>query len=436
MLPSLSYNQSSYNMKTSILSMWMFFIPLFIYGQTSDSLTIEACFKFAMENSPLSKQYRISEDALSYRIKNLNSNWLPATNINAQALYNSETIDFSDLIEGIPVDLPTLDKDQYKFWAEINQTIYDGGLTKARKNIERKSYEAETYQTNTDLLLLKQKVNQVYFSLLISSKSIETVTITLDDLREKKKIIGSGVENGALLPDYLLSINAEEIRLEQQILEMEMSRRQLFNTLSILMDTVISENTILSLPEDVYNNNEINRPELLLFAMQKEKIDAGKKLITATDMPRVFAFSQAAYGRPGYNMISRDFHTFYSAGVGLTWDFMHYGESKRKKQLLDLQKEQVDIKQENFNDLLNIQLESEALNIIKYEEMISKDERILELRKQVSEAAFAKLQQGVITSTEYISEHNNEMIAYLQLENHKILKLQAEYNLQLLKGNL
>jgi len=187
---------------------------------------------------------------------------------------------------------------------------------------------------------------------------------------------------------------------------------------------------------ELMDEKKINRPELLLFSVQKERLDAGKKLINSADMPKLFAFSQVAYGRPGYNMISADFHGFYSVGVGLKWDFLNYGNSKRQKQQLELQMDLVSIKEDNFNDLLHIQLENEQLSIEKYQMMMEKDEKIIALRKTVTEASFAKLQRGVITPNEYLTDQREEMLARLQTESHKILKLKSEYNLQLLKGNL
>jgi hypothetical protein len=68
--------------------------------------------------------------------------------------------------------------------------------------------------------------------------------------------------------------------------------------------------------------------------------------------------------------------------------------------------------------------------------LLLQDEEILKLRKAISTTSFTKLANGVITSTDYFSELNNEILAKLQYENHKILKLEAEFNCLLLQGIL
>ena len=72
----------------------------------------------------------------------------------------------------------------------------------------------------------------------------------------------------------------------------------------------------------------------------------------------------------------------------------------------------------------------------KYDELLSQDEQILKLRKVIAAASLSKLTNGIITSTDYLTDMNAEILARLQYENHRILKLQASYNYRLLLGRL
>jgi hypothetical protein len=235
----------------------------------------------------------------------------------------------------------------------------------------------------------------------------------------------------------MLSMDAEELRLQQMLLELKVTQEQLLDILSILMDTTISAQVTLIQPgEPIDPDQQILRPEYILFAKQKEMLQASKSLVTAADMPRFFAYSQGAYGRPGYNFLSRDFHAFYSVGVGMKWDFLHYGDSRRQKKIFEIQKGIVDIRQKTFDDQLDIQLQAEKSSQAKYTELLKQDEEILRLRKAIAAASFAKLTHGTLTSTDYLTEQNRAILAGLQYENHKILKLQAVYNYLLLQGKL
>jgi outer membrane protein TolC len=423
-------------MKKIVPFLCVFFMHFGLYGQTRDSLSLELCLKTAERRSPLNEEITLSEESLVYKLKSLGTNWFPALSTNAQAQYNSETVDFSQVIPNLPVSI-NIPLDQYKVWADINQQIYDGGMTKAQKFVEKASNQADIHQVEAQLLGIKQQVNQVYFSLLLTRKSADVLQVSINDLQERKNVVRAGVENGVLLRENLLAMEAEELRYRQRLLELNLTSQQLIKVLSILLDSTISENTGAVLPlEPPVFDSKTERPEYLVFDKQKERLQASKDLVTASDMPKLFAFSQAGYGRPGYNFVSQDFHGYYSVGVGLKWNFLNYGDSKRQKKIFEIQKGILDVKRKNFDDQLDIQLEAEKTNQAKYKQLLVQDEEILKLRKAIASASFAKLTNGTITTTDYFSEVNNELLARLQFENHKIMKLQAAYSYLLLKGKI
>ncbi len=424
-------------MKHLVPFVCMLLLPIKLFGQASDSLSLELCLHTAANRSPLNEEIALTEESLVNKLKNLGTNWLPAVGTNAQAQYNSETVDFSELMNNLPVSIPALPLDQYKVWADINQQIYDGGITKAQKSVEKASSQADIHQAEAQLLGIKQQVNQVYFSLLLTRKSADVLQVSIKDVQERKKVIRAGVENGVLLRENLLAMEAEELRYRQRLLELNYTGQQLIKVLSILLDSTINVSAGVALPADPpLFDSKTERPEYLVFDKQKDRLQASEDLVSASDMPKLFAFSQAGYGRPGYNFVSQDFHGYYSVGVGLKWNFLNYGDSRRQKKILEIQKGILDVKRKNFDDQLDIQLEAEKTNQAKYNELLVQDEEILNLRKAIASASFAKFTNGTITSSDYFTEVNNELLARLQFENHKIMKLQAAYSYLLLKGKI
>jgi len=401
-----------------------------------DSIRLDQCLAVASERSALTRQKGISENIMNDRLTNLKSNWYPSVGLNAQATYNSETVEFSDLLQNLPVSIPSLPLDQYKIWADINQQLFDGGMVKALKQVEKAGYKSEIYQTEAELLAIRMQVSQVFFSLLLTQNNTETIGSSLNLLEARKNALKAGVSNGVVLPENLLAMEAEEISLRQKLTELRLQKTQLFRALSILTDSVFPENSIIAEPEiPVADQNGI-RPEFLLFDMQKERLQANSKLIGSGDLPRVFAFSQLAYGRPGYNMVSRDFHTFYTIGAGMKWNFLNYGDTRRQKRIIGLQQQLVDVKRTNFDVHLRIQLQAELTNLVKYDSLMIQDQAILSLRKSIAGSSFSRLNNGIITSADYLDDMNAELLAELQYGNHRILRKQAEYNYLILQGKL
>ena len=73
-------------------------------------------------------------------------------------------------------------------------------------------------------------------------------------------------------------------------------------------------------------------------------------------------------------------------------------------------------------------------NIIKYEEAVDRDQEILLLRQDITRAAVSKLENGIITSTDYITELNAESQARIQLDLHRIQLEQARISYLTSKG--
>jgi len=421
-------------MKQTVFLLISFLMCRQISGQ-QDTLKLENCLSIAVSRSVLNRQKSNSEALLTHKIKSLNSNWIPSVGLNAQAVYNSETIDLSDLM-GNAGSTPSLPLDQYKIWADINQQIFDGGSNKALKQAEKAIYETDVQQTEAELLTIRQQVNQVYFSMLLARMNSEVLEISLNELSQRKEILKSAVKNGILLPDNLLAMEAEEINLKQKITELRMLKEQYLRIMFILLDTTLMGNIVVAEPgEPVVRVSEI-RPELKMFDSQRARISANQQLVISADLPKFFAFTQLAWGRPGYNMISSDFHTFYTIGAGMKWNFLNYGDNKRQMKILEIQKDQIEIKRTQFSNQLNIQIQTELINIEKYDSLMKQDTSLLSIRRSIASSSLSKLNNGIITSMEYLTDMNAELLANLQYQNHKLLKKQATYNYLLLQGKL
>jgi len=419
-------------MKSTILFISSALLSTVVYCQQPDTITLERCLESVVLHSPLNRQKSNFAEIMDYRIRNLNSNWYPSVGINAQASYNSETVDFSEVLPNAPI--PSLPLDQYKVWADIHQQLYDGGYNRALKEMERTMHQANLQQTESEILAARIQVSQVYFSLLLTQMNAEMLNISLNELRTRKSAVQSAVDNGILLQENLLALDAEEINMQQRVTELELMQNQFVSILCILLDSTISGNTKVIEPVEPEADTSGIRPEFKLFEIQKEQLTASQKMISATELPKLFAFSQLAYGRPGYNMISQDFHTFYTVGAGLKWNFLNYGDNKRQKRIFEIQKDQIEVKREHFSDQLKIQLETERTNMVKFDSLIRQDEKIVNIRKSIAAASLSKLNYGIITSSDYVTDMNAEILARLQWQNHRILKMQSYYNYLIFQG--
>jgi hypothetical protein len=83
----------------------------------------------------------------------------------------------------------------------------------------------------------------------------------------------------------------------------------------------------------------------------------------------------------------------------------------------------------------NTQLTQQIEEIKKLNELSKIDERIVEVRSNITAASKAQLQNGVINSNDYLREINSEDQTRNNYILHQIQLLQAKINYQTIKGN-
>lgn len=240
-----------------------------------------------------------------------------------------------------------------------------------------------------------------------------------------------------MLKSDLSSLKAEIIKVKQNIREIQNQRKAMVDVLSEITGMDLSVNTKFEIPEyNIEKEIEWNRPELTLFDYQKQKLQASSKLISKQNRPSVFAFAQLGYGKPGLNMMQDEFDSYYIAGIGLSWKFWDWNKTKREKQIIHLNKEFISTQENSFTKQLEMALKNEKAKIEIYEEALESDKEIIALRQEVSESARSKLDNGVITSTDYITEITKETQAKISFETHKIQLVQAKVNYLYIKGEI
>jgi len=410
------------------------FLLFFIFSgavalaQQIDTISLNNCRQLAIANYPLIKQKDLLSEAAGLRIKNLNTNYFPQVSLNGQATYQSAVTEIPKISPMF--DFPSMSRDQYKVTLDVNQTIWDGGTTSAQKKLENSNLLADQMNVDVEIAKIKERVNQIYFNILLAQQNEKVVLNIQEELKSKLKKTEAGIKNEVMLQSNADILKAEIIKTEQQLIELSNAKSASLKMLSEFINRTLSETTELIIPESlviepVYDNKRL---EMQLLDLQMNKLDISKNLINTKVMPRFFAFGQGGYGRPGFNMLSNDFDFFYIVGAKLNWNISGFYQSGREKRIIEIQKNILNTQKETFDKNLKIASQKDAADIAKYKQLISKDDEIISLRQNITKTASTQLENGVITATEYVTELNAEMLARLNLELHKMQLKMAEIN--------
>ena len=404
---------------------FLFFIGLI---NAQETITLEQCYQWSRENYPLIKKQELIKKAEQYTTENALKGWLPQVNITAQATYQNDVTQFPVKLPNVNVE--PLSKDQYKVFADVSQTIYDGGNIRNQKNLAKIQSEVQNIQTEVELDKLKERINQLYFGILQTNKQWTQLQFTKLDIKEGIKKAEAQLKNGVIFRSNLDVLKAELVKIEQKEIELQAIKQNFVQMLSYFIKKSLDENTQLQTPEKTLVTETNNRSELKLFDAQKSLIKTQKKLINTKNTPKLGAFFQGGYGKPGFNMLKNEFDTFYIAGVRLNIPITGFYTKKNDLQLLDNQSQDIEIQRENFLFNQNFTEIQQKNDLDKIQNLIDKDDELITLRKSIKKASLAQLENGVITTNDYLREVTAEEQAILTKITHEIQYLLTQYNLK------
>ncbi|RLD58535.1 MAG: TolC family protein [Bacteroidetes bacterium] len=403
-----------------------------LFAQSSDTLFLDDCYNKAVKNYPLYEQKDLYKSASKLRLKNYSTNYLPTLDFNAQATYQSDVPG----IEMPMMNISKVSKDQYRASIDLKQVIYDGGLTSSLKKIEKADFDVLENQLDVELYKLKEKVNNIYFYVLLLQENEKLLNTKINEIKERQKNVESSVKNGVLLESNIDVLEAALLKTNQQLIDVRAGEKAAFLMLQDYIKQPIDEKSILVLPKiEIDFNDSINRPENKLFDNQINKIDLTSKLISKKRNPKLIGFGQLGYGRPGLNMLSDDFDTYYIFGAKVSWNIWDWKNTGRQKDELSIQKNIINTQKQTFDNNINIVLDKEKCEIEKFEDLIETDKEIIKLRTKILKRSASKLENGVITSSDYLVDLNAETQSKINLKTHKIRLVQSKINYLTIKGN-
>ncbi len=397
--------------------------------------TLDECQRAAEQNYPLIRQYDLIATITAMTVKNIAKGWLPQIAASAQATYHSDVAAWPEsmygMFEQMGLDVKGLKKDQYRVGLDLQQTIFDGGAISSQKYIAREQGNVRSAQNEVNMYNVRKRVNDMYFALLLFDEQITLNDDVQELLMSSERQLTSMVKMGTVATSDLDNVKAERLNAMQQNESMKSQRNTLRQMLSIFCG--IEMNSPVK-PNAVEVNYVQNRPELRLFDAQKRLADAQEKALNSQLMPKLGLFAQGYYGYPGLNMFDDMMRHEWSlngiAGIKLSWNIGALYTRSADKTKLRMQRDMADNAREVFlfnNDMEQMQ---QNADIIRYREMMKRDDEIITLRGNVRKAAESKLGHGIIDVTGLIREINNENAAKVQKAIHEIDMLREIYNLK------
>lgn len=401
----------------------------------AQEVSLEKCVQEAKANSHLLRNESIYQSyySLGDQINKL-SNY-PHLSLNGKAVYQSDVVEIDFDIPIAGVSFPQMPHAQYQTNININQRLYDWGLTRLLNDRNALEIDMKAADMTITGNLIEKSVNGIYLAILLSKKQLLIQDLVLVNIQASLTEVSKAVDNGVLLPSDLHKLQNLKLEAEQGRIEIDARLESLIGQMSLLTNMNLSKKNSFSVPGLPNSVWSLKRPENMKFAYQKEMLDIQSRKIEKSRMPQMFAFAQMGYGRPGLNFLSDQWDTYFIGGISVDWEIWDYGRAKKLKNQIRLQQEIIDNNEMDFNLQLQTRILDLNNSISAVNKLIVKDVELVENSAKVTESSKMRLAQGVVTSSEFIQDLNKEKLYRYNLELHKIQLVKAQLNMKSLTGN-
>lgn len=403
-----------------------------LHGQTLDE-----CRRLAREHYPEIRQYDLITLTEQYDLSNAARAWIPQVTLSGQASWQSDTPTFpgalGEILASRGLQMEGIRREQYRAAIDVSQTIWDGGHSRATKELAQAEAAEERQRTEVDLYALQSRVDDLYFGILLLDERLTQTTVQISLLESNLARMRSCVANGTATKSDADAIEAELLTVRQTLEQIEASRASYGRMLEIFIGQPLAAEGLERPTEPALGDVPL-RPELALFEAQAQRIDVRRKALNSALMPRFSAFAQGYYGYPGLDMFqsmrSSDGTLNALVGVRMSWNIGALYTRRNDLGKLRTARQQIDIQRDIFHFNTRLQTTREEGEIARLRKAVASDTRIVELRRAVRVAAESQLENGVIDTTDLLRKITDETTAALNRSTHEIELLQTLYQLK------
>lgn len=405
-------------------------VPHVNWAQGSQ-LNLDSCYAMAKRNYPLTKQFGLIEKSKEYSISNANKANLPQISLTAIGAY----------LDGLPsISLPGSDepsKTQFIGIAQLNQTIWDGGATRAQKNVIKANAEVDKANVEVNLQTLRERLNQIYFGILVIDEQVKHLDILTQTLQRNLNKIQLTKDNGYAFQSDVDEVKAEVLNIEQKKIEFRYARKGYVDMLSYLIGQPLGETIQLAKPagSEPYTGLTNNRAELKYYSNQRSLIEARSAFNTVGNMPKLSLMGVGMIMQPGVSFGPTTFDHITLVGVSASWNTGNLYKTSNNKQLDKIQSDVISNQQETFEFNNTLQLKQATAEIEKQQAVLSKDTEIVTLKENITKSYQLKYDNGVASMNDLLTSLNRESEAKNNQALHNIQLLLSIYNYKTINGN-
>lgn len=401
-------------------------------------VTVEQCVEAARENYPLIQKYDILNHSRQLDLSDINKSWLPQIGVYAQGTVQNVVPSFPDalsrILEQIGQEMSGLGKVQYKVGVDLNQTVWDGGSSKANRAIAESENASRKAALDAELYAVRERVENLFFGILLIEEQTKQTEQTEKLLESNLAKLRAMKTNGTAMQSDVDVVEAQMLTVGQQIIQAQSLAQSYRRLLGLYIGRDMAGEKLTKPKAEMPVVLTSDRPEMKLFDARIKTNDARLGSVKASLMPRIGFFAQAYYGYPGFDyfksMMNRSMSFNIMAGLKISWNIGSFYTKGNNERKLRLANDDIATDRDLFLFNTDLQRESQTAQISELRNIMKEDSRIVALRENVRNAAESQLSNGVIDTTALLSRITDENMARIASSYHEIQLIQSIYQLK------
>ena len=395
-------------------------------------LDIDQCHDMARQQYPLIKQYGLLEKSEAYTLSNAMKAFLPEVKFSFGANGFTDPINSSPKTDAMGMG----DMKNYLLNGsiQISQLIYDGGAISAQRKLIKAQAEADKKQLDVRLYEINQRVDQLYFGILMIDEQSKQLKLLQNDLTLTLNTVQALMNGGLANQSDVDAVKVEQLRAVQQESSLRTSRKSYIQMLGLFIGKALDEKTTLDKPTPLPLSKPqgVQRPELSYYAAQQNLLDTQRKSLTARLLPQLSAFAMGMYHNKVLDMMKP---AMLAGGITLSWKISPFYTRKNDLRSIETKKSMIDQERETFLFNIHLQKEKEQSVVEDLREKLKQDDEIIRLRENIHNVSVTKVQNGIQTINEMLRDVNAVNEARQQKSIHEIQLLEAMYQLKNINNN-
>jgi outer membrane protein TolC len=410
------------------------FIPASVAAQ-GRTVELGSLQQAAIDTDPRMQQLALLNAQTNLRLRNISTQRLPTVSVDGQAQYQSDVAHLATSLPGVSaLFLPP--KDTFDGGIRLDQRVFDTTVS-AQSALERAQLAENQARVRATLFALRQQVNDAFFAAAALQARAGALAATIEDLNARLRELTARVEEGTALGADAAAIEATLLQRLQDADDLQASRRAALDRLATFTGQPIANTDTLVLPDVAaavvqarQSQSTLRaRPEYEQFARTRDRIVRQQELTAAQERPRLSTYGRVGYGKPGLNFAQSEFETYAFGGLRLQWNAWTWGSGAREREALAIQQQIVAADEAAFARSLTTAIEGDESAIDRLRRTLAADERIVMLREQVDRATQLRLQEGVVTASEYLGRNAELLQARFARAGHEVELAQASARL-------